>query len=153
MPGLSGLDILKTLKDRNEKSNILVLSFHSEKQYAIRALRLGASGYLSKESSMEEITLAIKKISSGGKYISSDIIDELVSDIGQPEKLNLHDQLSDREFQILCLLSKGHSNIAIGKQLGLSEKTISTYRGRLLEKMGMKSNAELVLYSYQNNLI
>lgn len=153
MPGLSGLDILKTLKDRNEKANILILSFHPQEQYAIRALRLGASGYLSKDSAPDELELAIKKISAGGRYISSDIIGELVSNIDQPDETTLHNCLSEREFQIMCRLAKGLSNIEIGKQLFISEKTVSTYRTRLLEKMGMKSNTDLALYAYKNDLI
>lgn len=153
MPGLSGLDILKTLKARNEKVNILILSFHPQEQYAIRALRMGASGYLSKDSAPEELANAIKKISTGERYISSDIIAKLVSNINEPDDIALHDQLSEREFQILCLLAKGLSIIEIGKQLFISEKTVSTYRTRLLEKMGMKSNTELALYAYKNNLI
>lgn len=153
MPGLSGLDILKTLKDREKKVNVLILSFHPQEQYAIRALRMGASGYLSKDSAHEELANAIKKISAGEKYISSDIIGKLVSGINEPDNVVLHDSLSEREFQIMCLLAKGLTIIEIGKQLFISEKTVSTYRTRLLEKMGMKSNTELALYAYKNSLI
>ena len=153
MPGLSGLDILKTLKDSNEKVNILILSFHPQDQYAIRALRLGASGYLSKDSASEELSLAIKKISSGGRYISSDIIGQLVSNIDQPDDTSLHDCLSEREFQVMCFLAKGTPIKEIGKELFISERTVSTHRTRLLKKMEMKSNSELALYAYKNDLI
>ncbi len=153
MPGLTGLDILKILKTSNEKVNVLILSFHPQEQYAIRALRMGASGYLSKDSAPEELANAIKKISAGEKYISSDIIGKLVNRMNEPDDIALHDSLSEREFQILCFLAKGSSIIEIGKQLFISEKTVSTYRTRLLEKMGMKSNTELALYAYKNNLI
>lgn len=153
MPGLSGLDILKVLKTRIEKVNILILSIHPQSQYAIRALRLGASGYLSKDSAPEELALAIRKISAGGKYISSDIIGKLVSEFKKQDDTDFHDCLSEREFQVMCFLAKGVSIVEIGKQLFLSEKTVSTYRTRVLEKMEMKSNTELALYAYKNNLI
>jgi DNA-binding NarL/FixJ family response regulator len=152
MPGLSGLDILKALKDVNIKINILILSVYPHRQYAVRALRMGASGYLSKNSAPEELALAIKKISAGEKYISSEIIEKLISGNSQNEN-PLHERLSEREFQIMCLLAVGVSIIEIGKRLFLSEKTVSTYRNRLLEKMEMKSNAELALYAYINDLI
>ncbi len=153
MPGQSGLDILKALKTRKEKTNILILSIYPQAQYAIRALRLGASGYLSKDSAPEELELAIKIISEGRRYISSDIIGKLVSDIDQPSDIILHDCLSEREFQIMCLIAKGVSLIEIGKKLFISDKTASTYRKRMLEKMGLKTNSELILYAYKNNLI
>ena len=152
MPGLSGLDILKALKAVNLKINILILSIHPQRQYAIRALRMGASGYLSKNSAPEELALAIKKISAGEKYVSSEIIEKLISENTQNGK-PLHELLSEREFQIMCFLAKGESIIEIGKKLFLSEKTVSTYRNRLLEKMELKSNAELALYAYINDLI
>ena len=153
MPGLSGLDILKALKVRNQKVNVLILSFHPQSQYAIRALRLGASGYLSKDTAPDELALAIKKISAGGRYISSDVIGKLVSDFDKHNDITLHDRLSEREFQIMCFLAKGTPITEIGKKLFISDKTVSTYRTRLLEKMEIKSNTELALYVYKNNLI
>ncbi|TAL80640.1 MAG: response regulator transcription factor [Bacteroidetes bacterium] len=153
MPGLSGLDILKTLKTREEKVNVLILSYYQHSQYAVRALRLGASGYISKDSASEELAFAIKKISAGGKYISSDIIGKLVFGHNRQDDIALHDRLSEREFQIMCLLAKGTPITEIGKKLFISENTVSTYRTRLLEKMEMKSNTELTIYTYQNNLI
>jgi len=153
MPGMSGLDILKVLKSRNLSYNILILSVFPHGQYAIRALELGASGYISKNSATEELIEAIRKISSGEKYISSDVIGKLISDVKNPGAKELHEKLSEREFQIMNLLAKGNSNIEIGKQLFISGKTVSTYRARILEKMGMSSNTELALYSYKNHLM
>ena len=153
MPGLSGLDILSALKVRNLKANILILSTYPQGQYAVRALELGASGYISKNNASEELVLAIKKVSSGEKYISSDIIGKLVSNIQKPDDESLHNRLSQREFQIMCFLINGTSIIEIGKKLSISEKTVSTHRARLLEKMGIKSNTELALYAYKNKLI
>jgi DNA-binding NarL/FixJ family response regulator len=153
MPGMSGLDILKVLKSRNLSYNILILSVFPHGQYAIRALELGASGYISKNSATEELIEAIRKISSGEKYISSDVIGKLISDVKNPGAKELHEKLSEREFQIMNLIAKGNSNIEIGKQLFISGKTVSTYRARILEKMGMSSNTELALYSYKNHLM
>jgi two-component system, NarL family, invasion response regulator UvrY len=153
MPGMSGLDVLKALKARNENINVLILSVHPQAQYAIRALRLGASGYLSKDSAPEELALAIKKISAGERYISSDVIGKLVSNLNKPDDIAFHDRLSEREFQVMCLLAKGAQLTEIGKKLFISEKTVSTYRTRVLEKMEMKSNTELALYAFKNNLI
>ncbi len=153
MPGLSGLDILETLKAHQKKVNVLILSLYPHKQFAVRALKLGASGYLSKDSAREELILAIKKISAGEKYISSDIIGNLVSDLNKDDGIAPHSRLSEREFQVMCLLAKGTSIVEIGEKLFLSENTISTYRTRVLQKMEMKSNVELALYAYQNNLI
>jgi DNA-binding NarL/FixJ family response regulator len=153
MPGMSGLDILKVLKSRNLNCNILILSVFPQGQYAIRALDLGASGYISKNSATEELVEAIRKISSGEKYISTDVIGKLISGVKNPDGKELHERLSEREFQIMNLIAKGNSNIEIGKQLFISGKTVSTYRARILEKMGMKSNTELALYSYKNHLI
>ncbi len=153
MPGLSGLDILQTMKNKNEKAQILILSVHPQEQYAIRALRLGASGYLSKGSAYEELTSAIKKISAGGKYVSSDLAEKYIFDRKRDPDKAPHEKLSEREFQIMCMLAKGKSVMEIARVLFLSDKTISTYRTRILEKMGMKKNAELILYALRNNLI
>jgi len=153
MPGMSGLDILRVLKSRNLNFNILILSVFPQGQYAIRALELGASGYISKNSATEELMEAIRKISLGEKYISTDVIGKLISDVKNPGAKELHERLSEREFQIMNLIAKGNSNIEIGKQLFISGKTVSTYRARILEKMEMKSNTELALYSYKNHLM
>jgi len=129
------------------------MSVHPQKQYAIRALKLGAGGYISKDSTSEELELAIKKISSGKKYVSSDVLGILVSDLSNPYEKILHEDLSEREFEIMCLLAKGIRLKEIGEKLFISEKTVSTHRTRLLEKMAMKSNSELALYAYKNGLI
>lgn len=153
MPGLSGLDVLKALDSKRIKEKVLIVSVHPQKQYAIRALKLGAGGYISKDSSSEELELAIKKISVGKKYVSSDVIGILVSDFNDNNDAVLHESLSEREFQVMCLLAKGISLKEIGEKLFISERTVSTYRTRLLEKMEMKSNSEIALYAYKNGLI
>jgi two-component system, NarL family, invasion response regulator UvrY len=153
MPGQTGLDILQTLKNRGVKANILILSVHPEEQYALRALRLGASGYLSKGSAGAELLKAIDKISNGGKYISLNIAEKLAFDFNNQGDRSLHERLSDREFQIMCMLAKGISVLETANHLHISEKTVSTHRTHLLEKMGMKKNAELTLYAIKNNLI
>lgn len=153
MPGLSGLDILQTLKNIGIKRNILILSVYPQEQYAIRALRMGASGYLSKESAFEELELAIRKISLGQKYISSVIAEKLAFNDVDQAGTPLHERLSEREFQVMCMLAQGISVTEIGKKLFISDKTVSTHRIRLLVKMGMKKNAELTLYAIKNRLI
>jgi len=153
MPGLSGLDILKTMKERNEKAHILILSIHPQEQYAIRALKLGASGYLCKESINEELLAAIKKIAAGGIYISATMAENIALDINDDRDKLPHEKLSQREFQIMYMLAKGKSVKEIAGELFLSDKTVSTYRMRLLKKMGMKNNSEIIYYALKNNLI
>ena len=153
MPGLSGMDILKTMKERNECAQVLILSVHPQEQYAIRALRLGASGYLCKDSIYEELTSAIKKIASGGKYISPALAEKIAFDNKDDINKLPHESLSEREFQIMIKLAKGISVKEISNELFISDKTVSTYRTRLLEKMEMKNNAELTHYAIRNNLI
>ena len=152
MPGLSGLDILQSLKNSGIKRNILILSVYPQEQYAIRALRMGASGYLSKESAFEELESAIHKISLGQKYISSVIAEKLAFNADQAGT-PLHERLSEREFQVMYMLAQGISVTEIGKKLFVSDKTVSTHRTRLLAKMGLKKNAELTLYAVKNGLI
>ena len=153
MPGLSGLDILQNIKSRKLKTNVLILSFYPQEQYAIRAFKLGASGYISKNSAFEELTIAIKKIAAGGKYISSALAEKLL--FSDPEKTDQmpHEALSEREFQILLMLARGRSVTEIAGDLFISDKTVSTYRSRIMEKMGLKKNADLTLYAIKNNLI
>ncbi|MCX6148913.1 MAG: response regulator transcription factor [Ignavibacteriales bacterium] len=153
MPGLSGLDILKMMKDRKEKAHILILSMHPQEQYAIRALRLGASGYLCKNSIYEELTLAVKKIAAGGKYISAALAEKIIFE--KEDELNKlpHEKLSEREFQIMYMIANGRSLKEIACELFISDKTVSTYRMRILEKMGLNKNAELTQYAIRNNLI
>ena len=153
MPGLSGLDILQSLKNLGIKLNILILSVYPQEQYAVRALRMGASGYLSKESAFEELESAIHKISLGQKYISSVIAEKLAFNAADQAGIPLHERLSEREFQVMCMLAQGISVTEIGKKLFVSDKTVSTHRTRLLAKMGLKKNAELTLYAVKNGLI
>jgi DNA-binding NarL/FixJ family response regulator len=153
MPGKSGLDTLKQIRQINPKSPILVLSMHSESQFALRAIRAGASSYLSKDSDIEELLKAINAVLGGGKYISRTlaerIADHLDSNIQKPP----HENLSDREFQILCMLASGKKLKDISKAMSLSIKTISICRQHILEKMNAKNNSELTQYSIQNRLI
>jgi DNA-binding NarL/FixJ family response regulator len=126
---------------------------YPEDQYAVRTIRAGAAGYLNKESAPEELVQAIHKILHGGEYISADVADELVQFARHEDGQPLHKHLSDREFQVLCLIASGKEVKEISSELGLSAKTISTYRARLLEKMNMKTNAELTHYAVQNELV
>jgi len=153
MPGLSGLDILQSISRRKIDTRVLMLSFHPEEQYAIRALKLGASGYLSKNSAFEELTTAIRKIAGGGKYVSPAFAEKLIFTDPEQGTQNLHDSLSDREFQVMIMLAKGKTVVEIAKEIFISDKTVSTYRSRIMEKMDMKKNADLTLYASRNNLI
>jgi len=153
MPGRSGLDILKQLKDEKPELSVLVLSMYPEEQYAVRVLRAGASGYLTKESAPEELIAAIRKASKGGKYISSSLAEKLASDLEIDVEKPLHETLSDREYQVMRMIASGKTVKEIGEELFLSVKTISTYRSRILEKMKMKSNAELTHYAIKYRLV
>lgn len=153
MPGASGLDILKQLRSERPELAILILSMHSEEQYAARVLRAGASGYLAKESAPDELVAAVRKISLGGKYVSPSLAEKLASDLAVDTQEPLHQTLSDREYETMRLLASGKTTAEIAEQLSLSPKTISTYRSRILEKMGMRSNTELTLYAVQNGLL
>ncbi|TAL53121.1 MAG: response regulator transcription factor [Nanoarchaeota archaeon] len=153
MPGMSGLDVLQKIKERNLKTPVLILSVHPQEQYAIHAFRMGASGYISKDSAFEELTLAIKKIASGGRYVASAFAEKLAFNGYDSGTHKLHEKLSEREFQVMVMLAKGKSVTEISKEIFISGKTVSTYRARILLKMGMKKNAELTMYAIKNNLI
>lgn len=153
MPDKSGLDILKILKDKNEKIKVLMLSIHPQEQFAIRALKLGAYGYLCKDSVYEELETAIKTILAGGKYISSALAEKLFFNTKNGIYSPLHEKLSEREFQIMCKLVKGVKVKEIAEELNISNKTVSTHRMRILEKMCFKNNAELTNYAIKNDLI
>ena len=153
MPGLSGLDILQSIRRGKIDTRVLMLSLHPQEQYAIRAFKLGASGYLSKDSAFEELTTAIHKIAAGGKYISSAFAEKLIFTESEQEAKNLHDSLSDREFQVMIMLAKGKTILEIAKEIFISDKTVSTYRSRIMEKMNMKKNADLTRYAINNKLI
>ncbi|MEP7200435.1 MAG: response regulator transcription factor [Chloroflexota bacterium] len=153
MPNGSGLEALKQIKCDHPQLPVLVLSMHPADQYAVRTLKAGAAGYLNKESAPEELVQALRKILDGGKYINAVVAEELVLHVGPAEDQPLYKKLSDREYQVLCLIASGQDVKQISAQLSLSAKTISTYRTRLLEKMGMKTNAELTHYAIQNGLV
>ena len=155
MPGKSGLEVLNDIKKLQPNTPILILSMHPEEQFAIRALRSGASGYLTKDSAPEELVTAVKKIHGGGKYVSDSLAEVLAFDLEERGKGRVvpHENLSDREFQVMCLIAAGKSVKEIAQDLFLSVKTISTYRARILEKMKMRSNSELTYYAIQNKLI
>ena len=153
MPGRSGLDILKQLRTDKPALKILILSMHPEEQYAIRAFKAGASGYLTKESSPNELIDAIRKISVGKKYVSSSLAETLASHLETKSEKPLHDMLSDREYEVMCMIASGKTVKEIAAELSLSVKTISTYRARILEKMNMKNNAQLTHYTIQNRLV
>ena len=153
MPGRDGLEILKQLKSEKCKAPVLILSVHPEEQYAIRALKSGAAGYLTKSTAPEELIEAIKKISAGKKYITPALADHLAANIDSETDKPLHERLSDRELQILCKIASGSTVSLIAGQMFLNVKTVGTYRRRILDKMGMKSNAELTHYAIKNNLV
>lgn len=153
MPGRSGLDILKELKSEKPELSVLILSMHPEEQYAVRALKAGASGYLTKESAPDELIAAIRKASKGRKYITSSLAEKLAFYLEIENERPLHEALSDREYEVMRMIASGKTITEIAGKLFLSVKTISTYRSRILEKMGMKSNAELTHYALKNRLV
>jgi DNA-binding NarL/FixJ family response regulator len=153
MPGRSGLDALKDLKENFPDLPVLILSMFSEDQYGLRAFKAGASGYLKKVSAPDELVSAIRKIVNGGKYINPSIAEKIVSDYGKDDSQPLHNRLSDREFQIMCLIAQGKTAEQIAEDLLISIHTVYTYRNRILEKMQLKSNVELTQYVLQNKLI
>jgi len=153
MPDHSGLDILKQLRSERPKLPVLVLSMHSEDQYAMRVLKAGASGYLTKDSAPDELVKAVRKVVSGGRYVSAFLAEKLAFEIGTDSNRLPHETLSDREFQVLRGIAAGKSVTEIAAELYLSPKTVSTYRARLLQKMNLTTNAELIHYAFQNHLI
>jgi two-component system, NarL family, invasion response regulator UvrY len=153
MPGRNGLDILHELRSKKPKIPVLVLSIYPEDQYAIRVLKIGAAGYLTKESVPEELITAIRKVAQGRKYISSTLAERLAAELEFDSEKPVHEYLSDREYQVLCLLASGKRLKDIADDLDLSIKTISTYRTRILDKMKMKNNAEMIRYALQNKLV
>lgn len=153
MPDKNGLAVLQEVKATRPRLPILILSMHPEDQFALRALKLGASGYLTKESAPEELVGALRKVVSGGKYISSTLAEQLVAEIGSDSPRPSPERLSEREFQVLRMIAQGKTISQIAEDMGLSVKTVSTYRTRLLLKMKMKTNAELVRYAVQHGLV
>lgn len=153
LPDGNGLEVLKQLKHDHPKMPVLILSMFPEDQYALRSIKAGASGYLNKESAPEELVEAIQKILQGGEYISSSVADELLHYARHEKDQPRHKYLSDREYQVLCLIASGKEVKDIAEELSLSAKTISTYRRRLLDKMNMNTNAELTNYAIRNSLV
>ena len=153
MPGRNGLEILKEIKAHLPKIPVLILSMHPEEQYAVRALRAGAAGYLTKASAPQELIGAIRKASRGGKYVTASLAEKLAFELDADTEKPPHETLSNREYQVMLMLASGKTVGEIAEELCLSAKTISTYRTRIMEKMGMKKNAELTLYAVKNNLV
>lgn len=153
LPGRSGLEVLKEMKRLRPGMPVLVLSMHPEDQFAVRLLKAGAAGYLTKESAGEELVGAIEKVIGGGRYISPSLAERMASYLDMDVQKAPHERLSDREFLILRMIASGKAVSQIAKELFLSVKTISTYRARLLEKMDMKNNAELTHYAVQKGLV
>ncbi len=153
MPGRSGLETLKQIKQQKPWLPVLMLSVHPEEQLALRALREGASGYLAKESAPSELVRAIKKVAVGGKYVSATLAEKLAMVRRGDVKRQPHEHLSSREYQVLCMIANGKTIKDIAQDLSLSVKTVSTYKTRILEKMGMHNNAEIIHYSVQKRLV
>lgn len=152
MPGRSGIDALADIQSASADTRILILSMHPEDQYAIRCLRDGADGYLTKESAPELLLGAIRKIHSGGKYVSPMLAEKLASNLNSEDRTAPHEALSDRELQVLIMIGAGDTVSGIADKLCVSVKTVSTYRARILEKMGMENNAQLMRYAMENGL-
>ncbi len=153
MPGRGGLDTLKEIRGERPKLPVLILSIHPEDQYAVRALKAGAAGYMTKESAPDDLIKAIRKVLKGGKYISPSLAENLALFLERDDQKSPHESLSDREYQVMCMIAAGKKVKEIAETLSLSVKTISTYRARILEKMKMKSNADLIHYAIQNRLL
>ncbi|CAH1906309.1 DNA-binding response regulator [Candidatus Nitrotoga sp. HW29] len=153
MPDKNGIDVLKQLKLNHPQLPVLILSMHEENQYALRSLKAGAAGYLSKQSAPTQLVNAIRQVACGKKYISNELAEELANGLSQGYEELLHQTLSNREYQTLCLMASGKSLSEMAEALSLSAKTVSVYRARLLEKMKLKNNAEAVRYAIMNHLI
>jgi DNA-binding NarL/FixJ family response regulator len=153
LPGRNGLDILKQIKIHKPKLPVLILSMYPEEQYAVRVFKAGAAGYLTKESERSELIEAIRRIAQGKKYITPALAERLADELEPGADKALHDKLSDREYHLLCLIARGKNTRDIAAELSLSIKTIGTHRASLLDKMGMKSNAELTHYAIQHKLV
>ena len=153
LPGRSGLELLGDIKQRYPKLRVLILSFHSEAAYAVRALQTGADGYLMKDSDAGELVAAIEKVASGGKFVTSFVAEQLAAAVGVDVERPRHAVLSEREHEVFRLIASGLSVSQIAEKLALSVKTVSTYRGRVLEKMGLQNNAQLTHYAIKHQLV
>lgn len=153
MPGRSGLEVMREIRRLRPSLPVLVLSVHPENQFAVRVLKLGAAGYMTKESAAEELVGAVKKVLAGGRYVSASLAETLATNLSSGPVKPPQELLSDREFQVLRLIASGKIVSEIARGLNLSVKTISTYRSRILEKMGLRNNAELMHYAMQHQLV
>lgn len=153
MPDRNGIDALKLIKKEFPKLPVLILSMHPEEHYALRALKAGAAGYLTKQMAPEQLVHAIRQVASGKKYLSAAVAEELANALGEDTDRPAHEKLSDREYQTLCMIASGKTLTQIGLELNLSVKTVSVYRARLLEKMKLKNNAELTHYGLKHGLV
>jgi DNA-binding NarL/FixJ family response regulator len=153
MPGRSGLDVLRDLKQEQPKLPVLILSMHPESQYGKRMLKAGASGYMNKESAPEELITAIGKVLAGRRYVSPALAEKLALDLSEETEQPLHERLSDRELEVLRMLGSGRTTSQIADELHLSVTTVSTYRARILEKLNMTTTAELMRYALSNHLV
>lgn len=153
LPGKSGLEVLKELRAAHPGLPVLVLSMHPEEQFAVRALRAGASGYLTKRTAARDLVAAVKRVLAGGRYVSASLAERLAAQVQVGSAQAPHETLSDREYQVFRMLAIGKAVKQIGKELGLSPQTVSTHRTHILEKMGMQSNAELIQYAMKNQIV
>ncbi len=153
LPDMNGLDIMKEMKSIKPRLKVLVVSMHSEQTYALRFFRSGAAGYITKDRPIPELIEAIKIVMSGQKYINPLIAQQLIFDLGFDSEKPPHEKLSDREFEVMCLIASGKTVTQISNELFLSSRTVSTYRARILEKMELKNNAELTYYAVKQDLV
>jgi two-component system, NarL family, invasion response regulator UvrY len=153
LPDRNGLDVLKELRQRLPRLPVLVLSMHPEEQFAVRALRAGAAGYVTKKTAAVDLVTAVRKVLSGGRYVSPSLAERLAVEIRSGTEKAPHETLSDREYQVFRLLAMGNTVKQIGETLSVSPQTVSTHRSRILEKMGLATNAELTQYAIQNRLL
>lgn len=153
MPGRSGIELIRLVKGEKPRLRILVLSMHSEEQYAVRALKAGASGYLTKESAPDQLVAAIRRIAAGGAFVSPETAERLARDLNRGPDAPPHTLLSDREFQVFQLIANGRSVSEIARQLALSVKTVSTHKTRVMQKMNLANPAELIRYAIRHKLV
>ncbi|MFA7287535.1 MAG: response regulator transcription factor [Melioribacteraceae bacterium] len=152
-PAKDGIEILKEIKERKPSVKVLMLSMNPEERYALRTIKAGASGYLSKDASPEELILAVKRVASGRKYITPSLAERMAFEFDNTSKKSDHEELSDREFQVLRMLASGLGQKEIAEELSLSPSTINSYRSRVFEKLGFNNNSDLVQYALMNKLI
>jgi len=153
LPDISGLEVLQSIKRKHPLQKVLMLSMYTQEHYALRTLKMGASGYLTKDTASEELIEAVRKIAAGGKYISSSMAENIAHRIENDYSKPLHETLSGREFEIMLMITAGKPLREIGSELFISGKTVSTYRSRIMRKMGMKKNSELIQYCMKNGLL